>query len=125
MSLFISLFPRSLIHYDINEILKKNITDFFLSLVLNLTLFTMCCGLNCIKKYTSIGAIYAGQTELTLLSVCRAVTQWSARDINNMLKGYKMDLAAAFGTKLPTALLNFYFKHTFLRKVSIPLANLQ
>jgi len=46
-----------------------------------------------------------------------AVTQWSARDINNMLKGYKMDLAAAFGTKLPTALLNFYFKHTFLRKM--------
>lgn len=45
-----------------------------------------------------------------------AVTQWASRDINNMLKGYKMDLATAFGTKLPAALMNFYFKHTYLRK---------
>jgi len=45
-----------------------------------------------------------------------AVTQWASRDINNMLKGYKMDLATAFGTKLPAALVNFYFKHTYLRK---------
>jgi len=45
-----------------------------------------------------------------------AKVHWNCRDINNMLKGYKMDLAAAVGSKLPAALLNFYFKHSFLRK---------
>ena len=51
--------------------------------------------------------------------VFRAKVHWNCRDINNMLKGYKMDLAAAVGSKLPAALLNFYFKHSFLRKVKI------
>jgi len=44
------------------------------------------------------------------------MVQWRSRDIDSMVKGYKMDLAAAIGSKLPASLLNFYFKHTFLRK---------
>jgi len=45
-----------------------------------------------------------------------AMVQWKSRDIDSILKGYKMDLSAAIGSKLPASLLNFYFKHTFLRK---------
>jgi hypothetical protein len=45
-----------------------------------------------------------------------AKVHWNCRDMNNMLKGYKMDLGAAVGSKLPAALLQFYFKHSFLRK---------
>ena len=47
----------------------------------------------------------------------RIIAQWQSRDIENMLKGYKMDLAALIGTKLPAGLMNFYFKHAVLRKV--------
>jgi len=45
-----------------------------------------------------------------------AMTQWKSRDLNNILKGYKVDLATATGSKLPAAILNFCFKHSFLRK---------
>jgi len=44
------------------------------------------------------------------------MVQWKCRDIDSMIKGYKMDLATAISSKLPASLLNFYFKHTFLRK---------
>jgi len=46
------------------------------------------------------------------------IAQWQSRDIENMLKGYKMDLAALIGTKLPAGLMNFYFKHAVLRKMA-------
>ena len=50
------------------------------------------------------------------------MVHWKSRDINSLLKGYKMDLAATVGYKLPSSLLNFFFKHTYLRKVSRQLA---
>jgi len=46
------------------------------------------------------------------------ITQWQSRDMENMLKGYKMDLSALLGSKLPAGLLNFYFKHAVLRKMA-------
>jgi len=46
------------------------------------------------------------------------ITQWKSRDMENMLKGYKIDLPALLGSKLPSGLLNFYFKHAIVRKMA-------
>merc|ERR1712173_477316 len=35
---------------------------------------------------------------------------------DNILKGYKLNLQSAIGSKAPASLLNFYFKYTFCRK---------
>jgi hypothetical protein len=45
------------------------------------------------------------------------MTHWRSRNIENVLKGYKMDLGAAIGSKVPASILNFFFKHTYCRKV--------
>jgi len=45
-----------------------------------------------------------------------SVVHWKCKDLDPLTKGYKMDLAAAIGYKLPAALLNFYFKNTYLKK---------
>merc|ERR1719278_2141366 len=36
--------------------------------------------------------------------------------VDNILKGYKLNLQSAIGSKAPASLLNFYFKYTFCRK---------
>lgn len=41
---------------------------------------------------------------------------WKTSSIDNMVKGYKLNLQALTGSKIPNGLLNFAFKHTFLRK---------
>jgi len=41
---------------------------------------------------------------------------WRSKDVDNILKGYKLNLQTAIGSKAPASILNFYFKHTFCRK---------
>ena len=47
----------------------------------------------------------------------RAIVYWRSKNHENMLKGYKMSLQTAIGSKLPASVLNFYFKYTYCRKV--------
>jgi hypothetical protein len=42
------------------------------------------------------------------------------KDPDNMLKGLKLNLQTVMGSKLPNGLLNFVFKHTYVRKVTPP-----
>ncbi len=42
-----------------------------------------------------------------------------------MLKGLKLNLQTVMGSKLPNGLLNFVFKHTYVRKVTPPEVKLQ
>merc|ERR1740122_483647 len=44
------------------------------------------------------------------------IVYWKSKDVDNILKGYKLDLQSAIGSKAPASLLNFYFKYTFCRK---------
>lgn len=44
---------------------------------------------------------------------------WKSKDVDNILKGYKLNIQTAIGSKAPASLLNFYFKYTFCRKVRI------
>merc|ERR1712158_19453 len=41
---------------------------------------------------------------------------WRSKDVDNILKGYKLNLQSAIGSKAPASILNFYFKYTFCRK---------
>merc|ERR1711884_984539 len=41
---------------------------------------------------------------------------WKSKDVDNILKGYKLNLQSAIGSKAPASILNFYFKYTFCRK---------
>jgi len=45
-----------------------------------------------------------------------ALVHWRSKNHENMLKGYKMNLQTAIGSRLPTSVLNFYFKYTYCRK---------
>jgi len=45
-----------------------------------------------------------------------AIVYWRSKNHENMLKGYKMSLQTAIGSKLPASVLNFYFKYTYCRK---------
>ncbi len=47
----------------------------------------------------------------------RAVYHWFTKNSDNMLKGLKLNLQSLMGMKLPNGLLNFVFKHTYVRKV--------
>merc|ERR1712066_1215737 len=44
------------------------------------------------------------------------VIETLSKDVDNILKGYKLNLQSAIGSKAPASLLNFYFKYTFCRK---------
>merc|ERR1712053_9272 len=44
------------------------------------------------------------------------IVHWRSKDVDNTLKGYKLNLQSAIGSKAPASLLNFYFKYTFCRK---------
>merc|ERR1712165_366136 len=44
------------------------------------------------------------------------IVHWRSKDVDNTLKGYKLDIQTAIGSKAPASLLNFYFKYTFCRK---------
>merc|ERR1712012_679487 len=44
------------------------------------------------------------------------IVYWRSKDVDNILKGYKLSLQSAIGSKAPASLLNFYFKYTFCRK---------
>merc|ERR1719397_752297 len=44
------------------------------------------------------------------------IVHWRSRDVDNTLKGYKLNLQTAIGSRAPASLLNFYFKYTFCRK---------
>lgn len=46
------------------------------------------------------------------------VTYWRAKNTDLMLKGYKVNLQHALGTRIPNALLNMCFKFSYGRKVS-------
>ncbi len=41
------------------------------------------------------------------------------RDVQNAIKGYKIDLQKLVGSKMPASLLQFVAKHTYFRKVII------
>jgi len=45
-----------------------------------------------------------------------SVSHWMNKDPDNMLKGLKLNLQTVMGSKLPNGLLNFVFKHTYVRK---------
>ena len=47
----------------------------------------------------------------------RTTVYWRSKDVDNILKGYKLNLQTAIGSKAPASILNFYFKYTFCRKV--------
>jgi hypothetical protein len=49
--------------------------------------------------------------------VCRVVAWWRTKFPENVIKGYKMNLQHALGTRIPNGILNFFFKYTFARKV--------
>lgn len=44
------------------------------------------------------------------------IMHWKTKHIDNILKGYHLDLQNMMGTKMPVSILNFGFKHTFVRK---------
>merc|ERR1711902_143682 len=44
------------------------------------------------------------------------IVYWRSKDVDNILKGYKLNLQSAIGSKAPASILNFYFKYTFCRK---------
>jgi hypothetical protein len=50
-------------------------------------------------------------------SVCRVVAWWRTKYPDNVIKGYKMNLQHALGTRIPNGILNFFFKFSFARKV--------
>ncbi len=41
---------------------------------------------------------------------------WRTKNLDQMLKGYKVNLQHALGTRIPNGILNFFFKFTFGRK---------
>ncbi|KAK2584002.1 hypothetical protein KPH14_006461 [Odynerus spinipes] len=45
-----------------------------------------------------------------------AVACWRTKNMDLVLKGYKVNLQHALGTRIPTGILNFFFKFTFGRK---------
>ena len=49
----------------------------------------------------------------------RTIVYWRSKDVDHILQGYKLNLQNAIGSKAPASLLNFYFKYTFCRKVSL------
>ncbi|XP_017788091.1 PREDICTED: failed axon connections [Habropoda laboriosa] len=44
------------------------------------------------------------------------VTCWRTKNLDQVLKGYKVNLQHALGTRIPNGILNFFFKLTFGRK---------
>lgn len=46
------------------------------------------------------------------------ITWWRTKYPDQVLKGYKVNLQHALGSRLPNGLLNFVFKFNFARKVS-------
>jgi hypothetical protein len=46
------------------------------------------------------------------------VACWRTKNLDQMLKGYKVNLQHALGTRIPNGILNFFFKFTYGRKVS-------
>ncbi|KAJ4448931.1 hypothetical protein ANN_00323, partial [Periplaneta americana] len=44
------------------------------------------------------------------------VAWWRTKYPENVIKGYKMNLQHALGTRIPNGILNFFFKFTFARK---------
>lgn len=44
------------------------------------------------------------------------VAWWRTKYPENVIKGYKMNLQHALGTRIPNGILNFFFKYTFARK---------
>lgn len=45
------------------------------------------------------------------------VTWWRTKNLDLVLKGYKVNLQHALGTRIPNGILNFFFKFTFGRKL--------
>ncbi|XP_011303833.1 failed axon connections [Fopius arisanus] len=43
-------------------------------------------------------------------------TYWRSKNMDQIIKGYKLNLQHAFGSRLPNGILNFYFKITYGRK---------
>ncbi|XP_015592454.1 failed axon connections [Cephus cinctus] len=44
------------------------------------------------------------------------ITWWRSKNLDLVLKGYKVNLQRALGTRMPNAILNFFFKFIFGRK---------
>ncbi len=53
---------------------------------------------------------------LKLLFISRCLSSWMSRDINNTLKGYKLNLQNMLHTKIPNGVLKFAVKHTYFRQ---------
>lgn len=52
------------------------------------------------------------------------ITWWKTKTPENVIKGYKVNLQHALGTWVPNGVLNFLFKHSYSRKVSVPEKNI-
>ncbi|KAF7403402.1 hypothetical protein HZH68_006196 [Vespula germanica] len=48
-----------------------------------------------------------------------AVACWRTKNMDQVLKGYKVNLQHALGTRIPAGILNFFFKFTFGRKLDV------
>mgnify|MGYP005984085031 FL=1 len=48
------------------------------------------------------------------------VMWWRTKYPDQVLKGYKVNLQHALGTRIPNGILNFFFKFAFGRKVGLP-----
>lgn len=49
--------------------------------------------------------------------VDRVVMWWRTKQADNIIKGYKVNLQHALGTRIPNGILNFFFKFSYGRKV--------
>lgn len=58
-------------------------------------------------------------TDLNILHDFRVITWWKTKTPENVIKGYKVNLQHALGTWVPNGVLNFLFKHSYSRKVSV------
>lgn len=59
-----------------------------------------------------------GKKNLSDFVVNRVVMSWRTKYPDNVIKGYKVNLQHALGTRIPNGLLNFFFKFNYVRKVS-------
>merc|ERR1712072_153196 len=46
-----------------------------------------------------------------------AFMSWAARNSDNLLRGYKLNLQEMMGNKIPNGILNFIFKYNYCRKM--------
>uniref|UniRef100_A0ABD2WWU2 Failed axon connections n=1 Tax=Trichogramma kaykai TaxID=54128 RepID=A0ABD2WWU2_9HYME len=69
-------------------------------------------GLSQAQKSVAHATISMIENHLVWVVAC-----WRTKNLDQMLKGYKVNLQHALGTRIPNPVLNFFFKFTFGRKL--------